>query len=118
MMVEQVCKLVPQIRPHIDYIEIGSPVTNQHYLASPQGEVYGLDHGKERFAPWMAARLRPQTDVSGLYLAGQDVFCCGFFGALFGGLMAAGAVLNRHVMGDLTNLHVKLKKENKKKKTE
>ena len=118
MMVEQACQLVPQMRHHIDYVEIGSPVTNKHYIASPKGEVYGLDHGKERFDPWMVARLRPQTDIPGLYLSGQDVFCCGFTGALFGGMFAAGAVLNRHVMGDLTNLHIKLKKELKKKKTE
>ena len=118
MMIEQACKLVPQLRHHIDYVEIGSPVTNNHYIASPKGEVYGLDHGKERFDPWNVAQLRPTTDIPGLYLSGQDIFCCGFTGALFGGMFAAGAVLNRHVMGDLTNLHIRLKKESKRKKND
>ena len=38
----KVCKLFPQIRRHIDYVEIGTPVSNKHYLAQPHGEIYGL----------------------------------------------------------------------------
>ena len=50
-MIEQTCQLYPQIRDHIDYVEIGTPITNTHYLASPHGEIYGLDHTKTRTAP-------------------------------------------------------------------
>merc|ERR1719464_925260 len=52
-MIEQACQLYPQIRDHIDYIEIGTPVTNSHYLAQPHGEIYGLDHGYGRFDSWL-----------------------------------------------------------------
>ena len=34
----------------------------------------------ERFQPMMLAKLRPQTDIPGLYLSGQDVFVAGFMG--------------------------------------
>ena len=70
-MIEQACKLYPQIRDHIDYIEIGTPVTNSHYLGQPHGEIYGLDHGYGRFDPWMMAQLRQKTDIPGLYLTGK-----------------------------------------------
>ena len=66
MLIEQTCKLFPQIRDHIDFKDIGSPVTNKYYLAQPNGEIYGLDHTLERFDPLMAAKLRPKTDIPGM----------------------------------------------------
>ena len=38
-----------------------------------QGETYGLDNNKARFDdPWLFAKLRPETDVPGLYLTGRQ----------------------------------------------
>ena len=37
----------------------------------------------------MVAKLRPETDVPGLYLTGQDILSCGFTGALFAGVVSA-----------------------------
>ena len=37
----------------------------------------------------MVAQLRPETDVPGLYLTGQDILSCGFTGALFAGVVSA-----------------------------
>ena len=56
--------------------------------------------------------------LSGLFLSGQDVFSCGFTGALFGGLLAAGVVLERNVMTDLISIHKKVGVMDKKKKYE
>ena len=65
-MIEQTCKLYPkvrirpkdhlinmtvQMRDHIDHTEIASPVTNKFYLEQPHGEIYGLDHSRERWVP-------------------------------------------------------------------
>merc|ERR1719513_40428 len=58
-MIEQTCKLFPQIRDKIDVTEIASPVTNKYYIAQPHGEIYGLDHSMQRFDPMMVAKLRP-----------------------------------------------------------
>lgn len=116
IMVEQTCKLFPQIRAHIDHIDVGSPVTNKYYFGAPHGETYGLDHTLERLAPGMQAQLRPQTDVPGLYLTGQDVFTCGVTGGLFSGLITAGSILGRNTMLDLVALHKKIKRNEKHKK--
>ena len=78
------------------------------FVGSPHGEIYGLDHDAQRMSPWMMAMTRPNTDVPGLYITGQDTLLCGFTGALFGGLLCAGTMLNRNVMGDLENLQAKL----------
>merc|ERR1711936_1251237 len=88
------------------------PVTNKHYIAQPHGEIYGLDHSIERFDPLMVAKLRPATDVPGLFLTGQDILSCGFTGALFAGVIGAQAALGRNVMGDLIRLHNKLEGAN------
>jgi len=113
-MIEQTCQLFPQLRDKIDYIEIGSPVTNTHYIGSPHGEIYGLDHTRERFEPEMVAKLRPETDIPGLYLTGQDILTCGFTGALFAGVLTAQACLGRRVMFDLIDLHKRVVKQTKK----
>jgi len=113
-MIEQTCQLFPQLRDNIDYTEIGSPVTNTHYIAAPHGEIYGLDHTSERFEPYMVAKLRPETDVPGLFLSGQDILTCGFTGALFSGVLTAQACLGRNVMFDLIGMHKKIVKQNKK----
>lgn len=111
-MIEQTCKLYPQIKDSIDFIDIASPVTNKYYIAQPHGEIYGLDHTIERFDPLMVAKLRPGTDIEGLFLTGQDILSCGFTGALFAGAISAQAILGRNVMGDLITLHNKLEGTN------
>ena len=45
----------------------GSPVTNNHYLGAPHGEIYGLDHCSERFDPLMIAKLRSELFNSSLH---------------------------------------------------
>jgi len=115
IMLEQICKLFPQIRDHIDYKDIGTPVTNKHYIAQPHGEIYGLDHTRERMHPLMASKLRAKTDIPGLYLTGQDILSCGFTGALFASLLTASAVLERNVLNDLIALHKETLKQDKSK---
>lgn len=53
------------LQDHIDYVNIGTPLSNRYYLGSPRGEIYGLDHTKERFSLWNNAILRPKTDIPG-----------------------------------------------------
>merc|ERR1711953_797142 len=109
-MIEQTCRHFPQISDCIDMTVIGTPMTNKHYLGHPHGEIYGLDHTMQRFSPNMVANLRPKTDIPGLYLTGQDVFSCGFTGAMISGAIAAQSILGRHVMVDLMKLNKKLSK--------
>lgn len=52
-------------------MEVGTPLTFQHYLRTSQGEIYGLDHTTARFNAKNAAHLRPKTPINGLYLTGQ-----------------------------------------------
>lgn len=58
-------------------MNIGTPVSNRHYLGSPQGEIYGLDHTSDRFSIQNNALLRPKTDVPGEYII---IIIIGLFG--------------------------------------
>jgi len=109
-LVAQATRLFPQIKDHIDYVSSGSPLTNNFYLGAPRGEMYGMDHSQERFSAQNQLLLRPDTDIPGLYLAGQDIVSCGFTGALYGGLLAASKVLGRNLLADVDTLHAQLKK--------
>ncbi len=113
-MVEQACQLYPQVEHHVNYVEIGTPVTNDYYFGQQHGEVYGLDHELERFNPWFLALARAETDVPGLYLTGQDIFLVGITSALYSSALTASAVLERNVLMDLATLYKAAKKKLKK----
>ena len=56
----------------VEYFNVGTPVSNQYYIGSAKGEIYGLDHSKERFgSPEVIMTLRPDTDIPGLLLTGE-----------------------------------------------
>ncbi|XP_027897821.1 all-trans-retinol 13,14-reductase-like [Xiphophorus couchianus] len=93
-----VMDIFPKItRDKIEYIDAGTPITNTHYIAAPKGEFYGVDHGIARFNPELNVTIRPQTPLKNLYLTGQDVFLCGFAGALAGALTCGSVILNRNL---------------------
>ena len=85
--------MFPQLADKVDYMEGGTPLTHNYYIKATAGEIYGLDHDIPRFALEPLVKLRPEVGVPGLLMTGQDVFTCGFIGALYGGVATAGAAL-------------------------
>ena len=95
-------------------MDVGTPLSNVHYLGTPRGEVYGVDHDVTRFSLEAMVDLRPDFGIPGLYMTGQDVFTCGFNGALFGGVLCASAILKRNLAIDLITLTKQVKEATKK----
>ncbi|HYL77472.1 MAG TPA: NAD(P)/FAD-dependent oxidoreductase [Bryobacteraceae bacterium] len=90
---------VPATRGHIEHAEISTPLSTRHFSNYPGGEAYGLSATPARF------RLRSlcaQTPVPNLFLTGQDVAMLGVTGALFGGVVAASAILKRNLVAKVT----------------
>ena len=107
-MLDLVLEVYPQIEHHIDYIDYGTPLTNNHYLGVNFGETYGLSCNRERFNdPWLWSKMRPESDIPGLYLSGQDTFGPGLMPGVYGGVMTACSILNRNLFIDLLLLHFK-----------
>lgn len=118
-ILEVIMDVFPKItRDKIEYIDAGTPITNAYYLGAAKGEIYGADHCISRFSPELSATVRPQTPLKNLYLTGQDVFLCGFAGALAGALTCGSAILNRSLFLDGVALAKKSKLINGKPKGE
>uniref|UniRef100_A0A6Q2XSX4 All-trans-retinol 13,14-reductase n=1 Tax=Esox lucius TaxID=8010 RepID=A0A6Q2XSX4_ESOLU len=115
-ILEVVTSVFPKItRDKVEYIDAGTPITNSHYIGCPKGEIYGADHGIARFSPECSATVRPRTPLKKLYLTGQDVFLCGFAGALAGALTCGSAILHRNLHLDAVAMANKTKPVNVKK---
>ena len=110
-MWHQVLEMYPRLGDKVEYFDVGTPLSNQYYLSSFSGEVYGLDHNQQRFSLDTLVQLRPDTAVPGLFLTGQDTFVCGFSGAMYGGLFCAATILKRNLVADL----MRIKSQSKKK---
>uniref|UniRef100_A0A3Q0REV8 All-trans-retinol 13,14-reductase n=1 Tax=Amphilophus citrinellus TaxID=61819 RepID=A0A3Q0REV8_AMPCI len=116
-ILEVVMEVFPKItRDKIEYVDAGTPITNTYYIGAPRGEIYGADHGIGRFDPELNATVRPQTPLKNLYLTGQDVFLCGFAGALAGALTCGSVILNRNLHLDTIALARRTKILNSKMK--
>ncbi|XP_051894533.1 all-trans-retinol 13,14-reductase-like [Pristis pectinata] len=114
-LIDQTTEYFPQLKDRIEYIKVGSPLTNQFYIAASRGEIYGVSHDLSRFAPETIASFRAKTPIKNLYLTGQDVFSCGFSGANHGALICASGVLHRNLYRDIMNLKKNIKKDKAKK---
>ncbi|MEM7368317.1 MAG: NAD(P)/FAD-dependent oxidoreductase [Bacteroidota bacterium] len=94
-LLEHLFELEPQVRAHVDYYELSTPLTTRHFVNYDKGEIYGLQHGPERFElPF----LRPRTPIKNFYLTGQDVVTVGVGGALFSGLLTAAAITRKNLV--------------------
>ena len=89
---------VPQVRGKVDYHELSTPLSTAHFCNYGRGEIYGVTHAPARFAQrW----LLPRTPIRRLFLTGQDIVTAGVGGALFGGVLAASAILGRNALKEL-----------------
>lgn len=85
-LLEQLFRHLPGLKPMLDYAELSTPMSTDHFMRSAKGSIYGLESSPERFrCRW----LRPRTPIPGLFLAGVDVSAPGVMGAAMGGALAA-----------------------------
>lgn len=81
---------LPQLQGKVDYYEVSTPLSTDHFSAYQQGELYGLDHDPVRLEQnW----LGPHTRFKGLWMTGQDVLTCGVAGAMMAGLLTTTAIV-------------------------
>jgi prolycopene isomerase len=82
-------KVFPDLRNHIEEIEIGTPLTHMRYLGTPKGAIYGFDHFIKD-----STLFRPNSPhIKGLFGAGGWVGYNGFQPTLESGVAAANALM-------------------------
>lgn len=89
---------LPQLVGKVDYYEVSTPLSTDHFCAYRHGELYGLNHDPIRLQQkW----LGPRTRFKGLWLSGQDVLTCGVTGAMMAGLLTTVSIIGFRKAGGL-----------------
>ncbi len=88
-MLGQIVRHFPALAPMLRFHELSTPVTQHHFVRSPDGAMYGIEMSAQRLG---SDALDVRTPVPGLLLAGQDVSGPGIQAASMSGLLAAAAI--------------------------
>lgn len=94
-LLEVLYKYLPQVKGNIDFYELSTPLTTQHFVNYEKGEIYGLEHNPKRFRQRF---LKPRTPIKNFYLTGQDIMTAGVGSALFSGVLTATALTGKNIL--------------------
>ncbi|MBT3218438.1 MAG: NAD(P)/FAD-dependent oxidoreductase [Proteobacteria bacterium] len=106
-MFEALENIVPGIRKHVVYSELGTPLTNRFYVGATQGNLYGIEKSWRQIGP-MAFPIR--TPLNGLYMCGASTLGHGVSGATMSGIRAAEIALgcSRDAFYDSRGQHLEI----------
>ncbi len=90
-MLKVVDAFVPGLSGHVKFADLGTPLTNQHYVEATGGNLYGTEKKLRQLGPWA---FQPKSSLPGLYMVGASTMSGhGIMGATLSGLDAARAIL-------------------------
>jgi prolycopene isomerase len=91
-MLRRVEDIFPNVRGHIEELEVATPLTHMRYLGHPEGAIYGFEQYTKDSMFFQPGRYSP---IGGLYFAGGWIDDCGFQPTLQAGMSAAKSVLRK-----------------------
>jgi len=83
-------KVVPGITANIVHKELGTPVTNEFYINSTDGNVYGTEKSLKHIGPFA---YKMKTEIENFYLCGASTVSHGVAGASYSGVQTAASIL-------------------------
>lgn len=86
-------KAVPGISNHIVHQELGTPITNEHYVNTTEGNVYGTEKSLKHIGPFA---FKAKSEIENLYLCGASILSHGVAGASHSGVATAAEILGCH----------------------
>jgi phytoene dehydrogenase-like protein len=84
-------KVVPGIGSKIVQKELGTPITNEYYINSTEGSVYGTEKSFSQIGPFA---YKPKSEIENLYLCGASIASHGVAGASYSGVQTVAKILN------------------------
>ena len=87
-LLDQFFAKMPELSAMLDYVELSTPLSTDHFVRPVGGSIYGLEPTPKRFRTGV---LRPKSPIRNLYFAGSEVTTVGVMGAMMGGVLAATA---------------------------
>ncbi|MCB1156487.1 MAG: NAD(P)/FAD-dependent oxidoreductase [Leptospiraceae bacterium] len=85
----------PGFKDMIEYVELSTPLSNEHFTSHVKGTIYGLPCVPERYQKEKTPWFEVKTPLEGFYLTGTDTSSPGVSGALMGGLSTANVLLGK-----------------------
>lgn len=83
-------KIMPRVHERVVRIELGTPLTNEHYINSTRGNVYGTEKGFWQTGPFS---FTAKSEIENLFLCGSSTMSHGVAGASYTGVKAAAEIL-------------------------
>jgi all-trans-retinol 13,14-reductase len=83
-------KWIPGISEHVTFWDLGTPLTNQHYINTTKGSLYGIEKSLTQVGP---GAFSTKTEFEGLYMCGASTMSHGVSGVTATGLAAAKTIL-------------------------
>ncbi len=83
-------RILPDIHKHIVHLELGTPITNEYYINSTKGNVYGTEKGFMQTGPFS---YKAKTEIENLYMCGASIMSHGVAGASYSGVKTAAEIL-------------------------
>lgn len=91
-MLRRVEDIFPDVRKHIEELEVATPLTHMRYLGHPNGAIYGFEQYTKDSLFFQPGRFSP---IGGLYFASGWTGDCGFQSTLEAGLSAANSIIKK-----------------------
>ena len=85
-------KTFPGIGEKIVHKDLGTPLTNQHYINSTNGCVYGTEKTFKQIGPFS---YKAKSEIENLYLCGASILSHGVAGASYSGVQTAAGILGK-----------------------
>ncbi|HEX8015969.1 MAG TPA: NAD(P)/FAD-dependent oxidoreductase [Flavobacterium sp.] len=83
-------KIIPDAKKHIIQAELGTPKTNEFYINSTNGNVYGTEKTLNQVGPFS---FKNKSEIENLHLCGACTLSHGVTGATYSGIAAAASIL-------------------------
>lgn len=90
-LLNNVEKVLSDVRNHIVHVELGTPITTEHYINNTNGNVYGTEKSFWQTGPFS---FNPQTEIEDLFLCGASILAHGVGGASNSGVQTAAKILD------------------------
>ena len=84
-------RVLPTVRDHIVQMELGTPITNEFYINSTKGSVYGTEKNFKQTGPFSFGN---KSEIENLYMAGASILAHGVGGATNSGIQTAAKILD------------------------
>jgi len=88
-LINFVTQKLPALKDLIEYTELSTPLTTEHFTGHSAGGIYGLPATPEKFKKkWLGIH----TPIKNLYMVGADSLMLGLLPAMMSGALAYGVI--------------------------